>query len=148
MGVREDLLTLAEELRASNAVLRKISGFYKSFVAKPDASEQEPENAIILSDIFVNFYTCLETSFLRISQVFENSLDDARRHKDLLSKMTLSVKGIRERVISDASYKALGELLRFRQFKRYYFEFDYDWDRLELVRKKFVSVEDTVSVEL
>ena len=34
-------------------------------------------------------YTCAETILLRISQYFENSLSDQRRHKDLLEKMTL-----------------------------------------------------------
>ncbi|MEE9307634.1 MAG: hypothetical protein V3V57_08965 [Spirochaetia bacterium] len=42
----------------------------------------------------------------------------------------------------------LEELLRFRHFKRYYFEFDYDWDRLELVRTKFLSVRRRVIEEL
>jgi len=30
--------------------------------------------------------------------------------------------------------------IRFRYFKRYCLEFDYDWDRLELVEKKFATL--------
>jgi hypothetical protein len=62
--------------------------------------------------------------------------------------MTLSVPGIRERVISDDTYRDLEEILRFRHFKRYYFDFNYDWDRLELVRKKFLSTCISVREEL
>jgi hypothetical protein len=51
-------------------------------------------------------------------------------------------------VISDDTYRALDELLRFRHFKRYYFEFDYDWDRLELVRKKYLSIRHTLIDDL
>ncbi len=106
------------------------------------------ENAIILSDIFVSFYTCVETAFFRISQFFENTLDQQRWHRDVLKKMTLTIRGIRERVISEDIYHELEELLRFRHFKRYYFEFDYDWDRLELVRTKFLSVRRRVIAAL
>jgi hypothetical protein len=62
--------------------------------------------------------------------------------------MTLTIRGIRKRVISDRTFRDLEELLRFRHFKRYYFDFDYDWDRLELVGTKFLSVRRPVLEEL
>lgn len=34
-------------------------------------------------------------------------------------------------VISSGTYGRLDELMRFRHFKRYYFQLEYDWDRLE-----------------
>ena len=139
MNTADEIKTLIGEINSSLAVLKKITNFYDEHTTKEAAQKQTIENAIILSDIFVNFYTCLETIFFRISQYFENSLDSTKWHKDVLRKMTLSVPGIRERVISEATYRDLEEILRFRHFKRYYFEFSYDWDRLELVRKKFLS---------
>jgi hypothetical protein len=148
MSIADDLRTLIGEIDSHLAVLKKISDFYDEHSAKAGAREQSVENAIILSDIFVNFYTCIETVFFRISQYFENSLDGTKWHKDVLKKMTLSVPGIRERVISDDTYRNLEEILRFRHFKRYYFDFNYDWDRLELVRKKFLSTRISVREEL
>ena len=62
--------------------------------------------------------------------------------------MTRSIPSIRERVISDASYTALSELRRFRHFKRYYFAFDYDWERLELVCSKYLACRAPVRAEL
>ena len=50
--------------------------------------------------------------------------------------MTRTIPSGRERVISDTSNVALSELRRFCHFKRDYFAFDYDWERLELVRAK------------
>jgi hypothetical protein len=148
MSIADDLRTLIGEIDSHLAVLKKISDFYDEHSAKAGAQEQSVENAIILSDIFVNFYTCIETVFFRISQYFENSLDGTKWHKDVLQKMTLSVPGIRERVISDDTYRDLEEILRFRHFKRYYFDFNYDWDRLELVRKKFLSTRISVREEV
>ena len=139
MNTADEIKTLIGEINSSLAVLKKISDFYDEHTTKEAAQKQTIENAIILSDIFVNFYTCIETIFFRISQYFENSLDSTKWHKDVLRKMKLSVPGIRERVISETTYRDLEEILRFRHFKRYYFEFSYDWDRLELVRKKFLS---------
>ena len=62
--------------------------------------------------------------------------------------MTWTVPDVRDRVISDATLAALSELRRFRHFKRYYFAFDYDWDRLELVRSKYLACRTQVLAEL
>jgi len=148
MGVPEELRTLVGELDSSIGVLERISGFYDGHEKKSMSKTKSVENAIILSEIFVSFYTCVETAFFRISQFFENTLDQQRWHRDVLKKMTLTIRGIRERVISEDIYHELEELLRFRHFKRYYFEFDYDWDRLELVRTKFLSVRRRVIAAL
>ena len=43
---------------------------------------------------------------------------------------------------------ALSELRRFRHFKRYYFAFDYDWERLELVRSKYLACRNQVRADL
>jgi nucleoside diphosphate kinase len=48
ISIADDLRTLIGEINSHLAVLKKISDFY---------NEQSVENAIILSDIFVNFYT-------------------------------------------------------------------------------------------
>jgi hypothetical protein len=86
--------------------------------------------------------------FHRISQYFENHLSSDRWHTDLLDRMVISIPGTRPSVISEATRRALRELLRFRHFKRYYFEFDYDWDRLDFLRKKLSDARASVRVEL
>ena len=57
-------------------MLDRINHFYDRFQQR-SAARQSTENAIIVSDVFVSFYTCIETAFLRISQFFENALDDS-----------------------------------------------------------------------
>ena len=68
------IAALAAELDAALPVLDRINRFYDRFQEQAGA-RQSTENAIIVSDVFVSFYTCLETAFLRISQFFENALD-------------------------------------------------------------------------
>jgi len=138
MSAKTDVRVLIKELEKSLAVLDKMHAFYESYTKTlPPASQRTTENAIVLAEILTNFYTCLETIFLRISQFFENSLRKDRWHQDLLEKMTLSIENLREAVISDSAAKHLAEFLRFRHFRRYYFTFEYDPDRLEMLRIKY-----------
>jgi hypothetical protein len=148
MASADRIAALAAELDAALPVLDRINEFYDRFHRQRAGAVRSVENAIIVSDVMVSFYTCLETSFLRISQFFENALDDARWHEQLLRAMTWTVPEVRERVISDATCAALSELRRFRHFKRYYCSFDYDWDRLELVRSKYLACRGPVRDEL
>ncbi len=126
------------ELDKARAVLARIEGFYAELL-KEEAPlvNRTTRNAILLADVLVSYYTCAETVFLRISRHFENALDAERWHRDLLSKMCLEIPGIRERVLRDQTRACLDELLRFRHFKRYYFEFDFDWMRIEYLTKQF-----------
>ena len=87
--------------------------------------------AVLVAGLLENYYTCAETIFVRISQYFENNLDDARWHKDLLERMTLAIEPIRPRVISQPVKEDLVEIMRFRHFRRYYFGTAYDWERLD-----------------
>lgn len=147
MGPADRILAVAAELDAALPVLDRINRFYDDFHRR-SGTRRSTENAIIASDVFVSFYTCAETAFLRISQLFESALDGSRWHEQLLRAMTRTIPSVRERVISDTSYTALSELRRFRHFKRYYFEFDYDWDRLELVRAKYLACRAPLRAEI
>jgi hypothetical protein len=62
--------------------------------------------------------------------------------------MTLQIDGIREAAISDETYNILVELLKFRHFKRYYFELEYDWDKLGFIQKKFIQANEKVNEDL
>jgi hypothetical protein len=105
-------------------------------------------SALMVAGILENYYTCLETVFFRISQYFENNLAPHQWHRDLLDKMTINIEGVRIAVVSEENYLLLLELLKFRHFRRYYFELEYDWDRLEYLRKKFHEAHPRVTEDL
>ena len=107
-----------------------------------------PVSALIIAGLLENYYTCLETIFLRISQHFENRLGSERWHQDLLERMTLEIDGVRLAAISEAASAPLLELLRFRHFKRYYFELEYDWDRLDFLVGKLRQAHPLVTRDL
>lgn len=131
---------LIAEIEKTLVILSRNVQFFQEFTHKDYPKlGQTTAAAMVFSQIFVDFYTCAETLFFRIVQTFENSLQAERWHKSLLHKMTLEIEGVRMAVISDASYHVLSEILRFRHFRRYYFDFDYDWDRLTLIEKKYTQ---------
>jgi hypothetical protein len=70
-----------------------------------------------VAQLLESSYTALETLFMRVSQAFENSLDQRTWHTDLLDRMVIPVPAMRERVLSEKSRTMLLELLRFRHFK-------------------------------
>jgi hypothetical protein len=105
-------------------------------------------SALIIAGLLESYYTCLETAFVRISHFFENSLSTERWHSDLLEKMTLRIEGVRIPAVSADGYGSLLELLKFRHFRRYYFETEYDWDRLDFLSGKLDSMHPRVIEDL
>lgn len=149
MKENELIAALVEEIRISRIMLGKIDSFYQEFKDNDlTLLGKKRASAIVMAEIMVDFYTCLETLFLRISQFFENILEKDKWHSDLLHKMILEIEGVRQAVISDETYSILLEFLKFRHFKRYYFEFDYDWDKLEFLEKKYRQLKPLLEEDL
>jgi hypothetical protein len=146
---REAVALLLGQIHKAESVLARITREYDEFL-KTDFRVLGRKNtsAIVVAEFLVDYYTCLETCFLRISQFFENNLRKDQWHADLLEKMTLRVERVREPVISDHTQSLLGELLKFRHFRRYYFEIEYDWDKLDYLQKKFAEIRPRVNSEL
>jgi len=149
MSRAEELAVLRQELRKALEVLEGVDRFYETFRAQdlPGLGRKQT-SAVVVAQVLDNFYTCLETAFLRVSRFFENSLDQQRWHSDLLEKMTLRIEGIRERVVSPATFSLLLELMLFRHFKRYYFELEYDWDKLDFLLGKYQECRRLVRQDL
>ena len=128
MSINEQVAELDARIGKTKSLLSRIDAEYDAFMSE-DFTRMGRKNtsAMVIAELMVDYYTCLETCFFRISQFFENNLSQDRWHADLLEKMTLRIENSRDAVVSDASAAALGELLKFRHFRRYYFELDYDW---------------------
>lgn len=136
MSAEPKIRTLSSELRKGIEVLDKIATRLESF---QEAKEEERTDleALAVTQLISNYYTCAETIFLRISRFFENNIPSEKWHQGLLERMTLKIDGTRPNVISDEVHDDLRELLKFRHFSRYYFDLECDWDRLNYLLKKF-----------
>ncbi len=134
LGMSDRIRLLTDEIQKSRAVADRIAGRIRELrTTEPTRRGHDPVLAIAAAKLLENYYTCLETMFLRISQFFENSLSASHWHAELLEKMTLSVTGRRAAVICVETRLLLDELRRFRHFARYYFDIDYDWAKIEFL---------------
>jgi len=140
MNLETKIQTLRAEINKSLLVLARIEDYIVDFQQQKLNITHGLDEAMIVTQALTNYYTCIETLFLRISKFFENNLDKEQWHRSLLEKMTLEIEDVRPRVICESVYHGLLELLRFRHFSRYYFELDYDWDKLRFLLKKFNDI--------
>jgi hypothetical protein len=145
----EKVEKLIDSIERCFAVLDTLDDYFREYREQlPTSGIPGRNHCLVIAQLLENTYTALETAFMRISQYFENSLSTTRWHGDLLEKMTYEIEGMRPRVISDQSRRLLLELLRFRHFKRYYFELDYDWEKLKFLMSVYDRVLPKVREEL
>ncbi|MBF0120401.1 MAG: hypothetical protein HQK79_16315 [Desulfobacterales bacterium] len=148
MNLETKIQTLRAEINKSLSVLTRIENYIVDFQQKKLNMPHGIDEAMIITQALTNYYTCIETLFLRISKFFENNLDKDLWHSSLLEKMTLEIEDVRPKVICDSVYNGLLELLKFRHFSRYYFELDYDWDKLKFLLKKFNDIHIQIRTDL
>ena len=150
MNDREyDLEIVVEKIDLSFRVLDDMERFLGERSQSVDAvSIPDRAERIVVAQILENSYTAIETALLRIAQGFDNSLNPEKWHSDLLDKMLLEKKGVRPAVLTDESHRLLTELMRFRHFKLYYLELDYDWEKLRYLLSVYRRCLPLVRAEL
>lgn len=143
------IIVLKNEIEKSLVVLSRLQDFMEKYrKEKVLVDTRGVEEAMVIAQSMTNYYTCVETIFLRISRFFENNLSKERWHQELLERMTVEIEGIRKSVITDDVRDSLAEILKFRHFTRYYFELNYDWDKLDFILKKFDQIKETLPIQI
>ncbi len=148
MSLEINIQNLRSEINKSLSVLARIENYIVDFQQQKLIKKSGLDEAMIVTQSLTNYYTCIETLFVRISRFFENNLDKKQWHRSLLEKMTLEIEDVRPKVICESVYRGLLELLKFRHFSRYYFELGYDWDKLNFLLKKFNDIHTQVNTDL
>ena len=149
MSGADSIAELVARIENTQRLLERIVAEYRGFLDGDfRVMGRKNTSAIVIAELMVDYYTCAETLFLRVSQFFENDLDANRWHADLLDKMTLRIEGVRDAVVDEQTARWLGELLKFRHFRRYYFELEYDWDKLDYLQKVFGKIHERLRADL
>jgi hypothetical protein len=90
-----------------------------------------------------NIYNLMENSFFRIAKQFENNIGNETWHKELLYRMTLSIEGIRPRVIDRQAAEKIDELRAFRHVFRNMYRKNLDSEKLLLLQKRLPDAIDS-----
>ena len=112
--------------------IEKISSFLEHDIPQVG---RDWKSALVVAGLLENYYTSAETALFRIAQQTGIQINADRWQADLLARLSHAVEDVRPRVLGESTYKRLDELRRFHHFKRYYFETDYDWDKLDFLLK-------------
>ena len=73
-----------------------------------------------------NLYSAFEQLFEEVARFFENRIDEARYHADLIRRMRLEIRGIRPALLCESTASDLDELRRFRHLFRHAYATDLD----------------------
>jgi len=81
-----------------------------------------------------NLYCVFEDLFKIIAREFENNVDDkSKYHFELLKRMSITINGIRPRLLSDESFHLLNNLRSFRHFFRHAYSYELDKRKVDIV---------------
>ena len=144
-GLDELIAELAQARDRLQAVYAKLGHARETTLPRIGRTD---DGALVVAGYLETYYTVLETFFVRVSGYFENSLPPGRWHSALLENMTLEIEGLRARVVGDRNLVRLRELLRFRHFRRYYVEMEYDWARIDFLLTTLDDAHPTVLGDL
>jgi len=107
----------------------------------PELEESETqESLIVLAYRLHSLYITFENIFRNISAAFENHLEQASWHRQLLQRMRLDLSPLRPAVIDAEAYERLDEMLRFRHVFRTMYGLDLDPLRLRVVLRKALEL--------
>lgn len=120
-----DLEALPELLEINNRSMQRI-----------DTGAIEELDYAALGYTLHNLYNLMENSFLRITRHFENDIGGEGLHKELLHRMTLSIEGIRPRVIDRQTAEQIDELRAFRHVFRNMYQKNLDPEKLLLLQTR------------
>lgn len=88
-----------------------------------------------------DFYNCCERVFKEIAVELNRGYEGTEKwHKDLLHRMTIPIKGVRPRVISEELAADLDEYLAFRHVFRSIYGFELKGDRIDRLAERFESI--------
>ena len=88
-----------------------------------------------------NLYGAFEQLFEEVAQFFENQIDEARYHADMIRRMQLEIQGIRPALLSAETASDLDELRRFRHLFRHAYTADLDPDKVADLAAKAVRIQ-------
>jgi len=145
--MKERILLLLREIEdlnlRQNNLYEKIDRSWKQF------EESKEYSFLVESAFYLNqLYSGFERIFQYIAEVFENTIEGSRWHKNLLERMRLNIEPLRPALIRNDTYQCLDDLRTFRHFFRHAYEADLDPEKVSLVMNRAMRLRDFWSRDL
>lgn len=140
MNEEADRALLIAELEGDLEALPELLEINSKSMERISAGATEELDYAALGYTLHNLYNLMENSFFRIAKHFENDLGSEGWHKELLHRMTLSIDGIRPRVIDGKTAEQIDELRAFRHVFRNMYRKNLDSEKLLLLQKRLPGI--------
>ena len=92
-----------------------------------------------------NLYGAFEQLFEEIARFFENRVDEASYHADLIRRMQLDIQGIRPALLSAETASGLDELRRFRHLFRHAYSTELDLEKVADLAARAAAIQRDVA---
>ena len=139
----DDLHVLRTEIEADliavDPLIKELSEARRCF-----SSEPTQKDLAYVAYLLHGMYTGWESAFRRIAITFENRLNSAQWHAQLLRRMSLDIPRIRPAVIDAQLRERLEEMRSFRHFFRHSYGVKLRPARLELVLEAYDAVASAI----
>lgn len=133
---RDDFERLIAELRSDAEDLHVVVAENARAWERIDGGADDPLDWAALGYTIHNTYGVIENYCLRVAKFFENGLEGAGWHKELLHRMTLSIGTLRPALLTNDAYRLIDELRSFRHLFRNLYARPLDPERTRLVQSK------------
>lgn len=134
--MKEILLSTAAEIEKELLTLQELLNEMATIRIRNDIVSKRAKGSILH-----DFYNCCERIFKKIAIELNSGYGESEKwYKSLLYKMTISIEGIRPRVISDELAADLDEFLAFRHLFRNIYGFELKGGRIDYLAEKFEDV--------
>ena len=120
MKSKSAVLLLGSELGSDYSYIQESTALLDRARQRLELSGWNDElDLMVLGACLHGLYNAVEAYFLRVAKFFENNIDDAAWHRDLLDRMRIDIPDIRPALIADGSLaERIDELRRFRHLFR------------------------------
>ncbi|MFQ5751020.1 MAG: hypothetical protein ACE5HI_03410 [bacterium] len=134
----ESLKILKSEILDSKLKSKELAKKLSKLNPENINSTTSEENLILIGYFLSGIYSSIEEIFIKVAKQFENKIEDPTRwHLDLLNRMALEIEEIRPALISKKSREYLDELRKFRHVFRFSYTFEFDWEKMLIVVKRW-----------
>ena len=116
-----------------DAQIKEIEKIYYEIEDRQKGAKRNKAKLESLGYKMHNLYCAFEDLFLIVARYFENQIKDFNQyHKELLRRISLSVEGVRPRLISEEAYQELDELRAFRHFFRHAYSYELRYEKIKI----------------
>jgi len=133
---RPDFERLIAELQSDMQDLRAVVSENERAWKRIEGGTDDPLDWAALGYTIHNTYGVIENYCLRVAKFFENGLEGAGWHRELLHRMTLTIGTLRPALLTQDAYLLVDELRSFRHLFRNLYARPLDPDRTKLVQGK------------